>query len=421
MVNDVAQQLFGDAHELTPVVNASLANAGRIYEGDWRGRVALWVLSKTLDVMYPVPTEQVPPEEAVFPLSLAGAGFDEWRRSFERIWPALRTVRFQWNRYEQDLRAFAARLPDPRQADGFLTGSLRIAGQMYAQVDAIRRLLGDIDVQKALQTRYSFRNRVHTGWLLVFSVLAFVSGIVIPLLLLVWSPRESFFGATFLGIRALGFTIAACVVFALDVATAPFVPQQRLLRARWYTPLLHELRGVEDRIVGGVVLDGPLVEELLASDDLKKFPKALARRLQGYSEAVKKYNAAASKLADFVVAQVRALGVCTDAPPPSGSGRIFTPGSFLRAEDIDTLVKTLVEERDVSATLEVQHATWSRVVCTFSRSLTPATKQEVAKKFRDARVVMSASAEARTFEAVSTAAQDAARSLRAEVQRAAAD
>jgi len=417
-VNEIATELLLRDPRLAAIMSRAIDKAGSPYEGEWQGRAALWALGQAVDVLYPVPAQQPDPEKSPFPLSLSGFGFDERRRSSEQLGPGLETIRFRLNTYLQDLQAFAGRLKDPAQGQAFVNAVVTSTTQLYARLDSIRRYVADVDLQRLLRSKYLFTKRVHTGWLFLLTALSFVAGVLAPLLLLIWRDEFSRFGATILTVGALIFTLGACALFAMDVATPPALPRQQMLKSKWYDPLLHELSSVESKIQGAVILDGPLIGEALLSDDAREFPDGVRLALKNYQNAVEPYNRTAVALGDFVVHQVQALGACAPPRQTSGQGRIITPGSMLRQGDVDALVQTIAEDMNTSVTLELQHANWSRVACTLSREMLPKSKLELGKKLHDIRLIISASHEAHDFEATAALVTTTAVSLKRELEKA---
>jgi len=181
---EIVSQAATDLVFSAPVIDKVFEETRRVdtFGGPSSGRLYLWVLSQALTVMTPGTVEMPTKPDGVFPAIPTELGFDAWRRDFEKVRGALLLLSQFNDQLQADFQKFLNQ-NQVRHPNLTILGPLAKQGvaRLFQNVNSIQTLLSDIDKQRLLGSQYSFNG----FWLSIWLVVAFLSGVIFPLGLLV--------------------------------------------------------------------------------------------------------------------------------------------------------------------------------------------------------------------------------------------
>lgn len=287
-INQAASDLIFQSDELQSAVNE--IDELQSFRGPNNGRVFFWLLGETVTSLTGGRPPGLVSVEGVFPTVLE-PGFEEWRTKFGALQGSIMLLTFYRAALTQDFVAFADILPQANNPLLIKKMGADAVDQFFRQTEAIGLKLDEIVKQETLKRPYVFAERVHLTPILTMSVLALVTGVVVPLLLLALSAEQSRGSLTAILLASLIFTGWAFIQFALDITTVAAAPTYG--RSRWDTTL-KLLDTNETRLSHVSLIELAPIREAAGPTD--QIDEGLRSKLEAYVYAGDAYNEAARAL-----------------------------------------------------------------------------------------------------------------------------
>lgn len=360
LVTDAATDLLFERGELERTF--SEVRDRDSFGGPWKGRVYFWVLTQAVTVLTVGSPRPAVNPGGVFPSSPTGPGVGEWQRDFQGLKVVLMFLASLKPQMLADLQQFENQMPQQRKSTGLATRATEAVGGLFSRIELVKSKLSDIDKQVLLKRRYSFPDRVHWFSVLLLVTLAFLVGLVLPLLLLAMSRVPEGIAAVALLVSVIVFIVGASFRFARDLTSEVKPTTLEYLDARWYSPLLKVLEESRNRVQRGALVDRSLFLDAINSPDHVQFSSALAEALPEYSKATEAYNNAALWVSKEVIEVVRRemqLGPGLSAPSGS-SAMVLYPPEVLDQSKLEELARRLENAQVADITVEVEMPRWSR-------------------------------------------------------------
>ena len=336
------------------------------------GRAYYWILTESVARLTPGLVQEMPDETSdAFPANATGSGFEEWRRDFMKINGVATLLQMQHSSYVSDFESF---VPGTTGNAPVIRAHVRNAEQMfYQRLATIRISVSEIDKHILLKKPYELNARLHWRVLLALGAAAFVSGGIVPLLILAIQP--SWQGP--IGVSATVVTllliVSAVIIFGFDIVSPVQLAAADYLRAHWYAPLGYRLKDHEQRLANSEMLDTAPLWDALNSAERAQFPPAFTTRLTEYTEVARRYNSAAAKLMTRVISAVRAdtsiAGLIDLGSPPSGPGIGLNPVDLFNPNLRDRIKTFLTANPTGQISIEAPMPTWRKVEVRFRTRL----------------------------------------------------
>jgi hypothetical protein len=387
LINQLASQLFtfGGTH-----IEKEFAEIDDRHRGKpWRGRLYHFLLKQAVYVIAPH-FEPWKPRRGTFPSAPVEIGFAEWRAQFDTMDRFGGVAEWQGGFFSDALRIRdtmvddfskfsgltiqvsskatpAAPRPGPAAAAPPPSGpppkpsaspppqpAYRSVENFFTTIEAIRASLNRIDKLENAIAKYR-RSKLHTRSLATSCSLAFVFGVLVPLVMLIGDHPLIPWQAGALMFVALGATLLSFFRFGRDVfqsgKLATTSERRSYLSLHWYQPLLDQMKvqEKEKKFARRGPVDLDLFDDAARSGDLGG---DLLSRLTRYIGATREYNARVNAFDAYVLELFRrdaTLGpIVSQQHPPGGGGFGFSPYDMLKRE---TIVETL---QKLYARLEAQ-------------------------------------------------------------------
>jgi len=352
--------------------------------GPEKGRFYLWALNETILFLTKGMVDQVQGQADVYPTNAGGAGFEEWRQDFEGVSQAVSLLSTMKDPMLQDFAQFLATRPGVQRNSIWPYAQTGVTNA-FAEIESIRTTLKDIDKQSLLKKPYSFSERTHGKWILVLGLLAFITGVALPIGLLATNINQSTIGGISLLIATLTLALGSVALFGWDVLHKPEANKANYVRDRWRAGLLQKLKENNTRLSQGSLLGRDEFLDAKSSREAASFPEAVRSALDQYATASEAYNQAALALSLKVTdALVSGSKLSTLSVPPAAqtwtASLTLSPLEILDQEKITNVLATLKQNPQQGMSIEIQRATWSRVVARIRPISTAAENAELTSR-----------------------------------------
>ena len=334
------------------------------YRGQWKSRVYSWILSEAVGVIAGGTPDSQTRTQGVFPSSLSGPGFEQWRRDFTQLAGTVALLSHMREAMVLDFEEFVEGSRSRAHLMPLTQNMLGAYERFFDQVRSVRIKLADIDKQEAIKTRYSFSDRINRHSLVVLSLLALLLGILVPLALLVWKVETSAIVGTVLLVMALVPTFGALVQFGWDVWTPPKEDPHRYILERWYFPLLRDLERQDAKLQNGGLVDREMFINASNSSEASEMSTAVTEGLGEYLRTSSNYNEKSLAFSTQVISRMRTDPILEPLISGYRSGNqsaTLYPADILNERRLQEIVKSLSERPGSDISVETLMPQWSRV------------------------------------------------------------
>ena len=218
------------------------------------------------------------------------------------------------------------------------------------------RSCDEIDKQNALKKPYVFAARLHWTSILVLVVLAGLTGIVVPLVLMAGSTEPTRILAM-IGLSAtLLFICGSFIQFGRDVAAPSSIDFAQYLKGRWYAPFLKELDLIHAKMTNAGLLSRDVFLDASVSPDRKQFARSIDNALAQYLTSSDEYNSRAMALNQKVIGTVKSNSVLSPLIATyrgNKGGPILHPGEISDVDRLSNVVSSLKANPDVELSFEI--------------------------------------------------------------------
>lgn len=333
-------------------------------KGRVQGRFYMWLATQAVVALTVSGPPGRPRVQGIFPAASTGPGFDRWRKDFERMSGTIQGLSFFRNFALSDFGKSLANQHPTDQREYLFRRQVMLSANdglntLFSRADSIKNSLKDIDNETALAERYSISVRLHIKAILGLFAIALVCGTILPILLLSLGRYGNRTLALLIATIALGSALGGSTWFGYDVISH-YEGSGEYVRARWYLPLLEQIKANAPKLSTGGAVDLDLFVDAQDSADKTQFPTDLLRAIQGYVAAGQRYNATADAINAEVIPRLKNL-LGAENRTRSGGSQVVTPLEVLSSERIE---KLFAQNPPVAISFEVQGPWWSRVIAT---------------------------------------------------------
>jgi hypothetical protein len=388
--------------------------------GPERGRFYLWAVNEAILFLTKGMVDQGQGQSDLFPFNAGGAGFEEWRQDFEGASQAVSMLSIMKDPMLQDFSQFLATLPEVQRNNIWPYAQTGVTNA-FAEIESIRTTLKDIDRQSLLKKPYSFSERTHGKWIFVLGLLAFTTGVALPIGLLATNINQSTIGGVSLLIATLAFALGSVVLFGWDVLHKTEANKANYVRDRWRADLLQKLKEGRTRLSQGSLLGRDEFLDAKNSREAASLPETVRSALDQYATASEAYNqvalALSLKVTDTLVSGSK---LSTLSVPPAAqtwtASLTLSPLQILDQQAVSNVLSSLKQNPQQGVSIEIQRATWSRVVARIRPISTVAESAELTNRLGEISRKFQADPMKTQFDSARERASTAARSLEAALE-----
>lgn len=336
--------------------------------GPFPGRIYFWILTEAVtEITVGSPDAHTKPE-GVFPSSVQGPGFEQWRSDFEKLQGTFQLLSDFQKNMTDDFKQYIAELPSDSSKEMFTKLYVNAVVDFFNKIEIVKAKLNELNKLELLMKAYSFSDRIHLWSLFILLGLTTILGIILPLILLAL-PKEitSTVGIVllFTALISIGGSFSQ---FVYDVSRPLSFDRKAYISTRWYSFLLKEMERQRPKLENGGLLDVEFFVNALNSDDKKHFSHEAIRALEEYINCANFYNDRARDFNSIFLEAIRKdkqLGTLVSNHKSLKGGPVLYPYYVLLDEDkwrshLDGFLRSL-QGGDMDISIEVLMPRWTRV------------------------------------------------------------
>lgn len=330
--------------------------------GPWQGRAYFWVLdeavgSLTLASRY---TESNP--RNVFPWSMDGPGFEQWRQEFRKVRGILSVLADYQPQMLLDFQQFVQTLPQQYKTMNLATHYQRGTETFFKQLRLVGNRLDEIDKYAVSAKQYSFWEKVQVQKILILCAIAIIAGILFPQSLLAHRSIPVIFGKLLFLVSVTSLGLAS-LQFARDISMPVTIDWESYIDARWYEPILRQVQHQKARFDNGGMINAEYCIEAVRSEDSAHFDHKLLDAIKKYVASVDGYNKAAQAFNHLALNRMRQDTVIQAASRNFKSLRgraTFYPYYLIDERKWNAFKNAAIRKAEGDISVEVWGPSWSR-------------------------------------------------------------
>jgi hypothetical protein len=304
------------------------ASGDPMADGPWEGRLYAFILTEIVRMVGGGVPGILP---TVFPASPSGPGFDQWRENFKQIQGSVNLLRISRSAMISNFVPHIREQPYEDQTKRMVN---QAAEKFFTTIAKTQTNLEDLDKSSLAQQRYLLLGPTTRFSLLVTSILWFVLGIALPLVLLAFPQTAvNSLAAIAILLGTFLFAVVSVVQFAIYVQAKPF-DWRNFVEQRWYSPIFEELTRQETKLRDAGLVSTRYIYDALSSEERSRFDVTVITEFEKYLKAATRYNEQVLRFNAAVVAVIHAdpvLGPLA-ADKSMRGGPVLHPYEFVAEE-----------------------------------------------------------------------------------------
>jgi hypothetical protein len=369
------------------------------FGGPWHGRAYFWVLDEAVGSLTLASRYTGSSPDNVFPWSLDGPGFEQWRPGFEKVRGMLTLLGDYQPAMLLDFQQFVSGLPTQYKAMNLPKHYQSGAENFYDKLKLVGSKLDEIDKATLSAKRYSFREKVQLSKILVLCFFSVVAGILIPQTLLAGRCDSATFGKVLFLISAISLG-GASLQFAQDIAKPVSIDWSSYITVRWYEPILKQARQQQPGLGNGGMINAEYCMGAINSEENKFFDREIIDALKLYVVRVDSYNKEAKVFNALALETMRRDKVIQDSSANFRSlkgGPVLYPYYLIDDRKWNEFRESLIRSVVGDVSVEVLGPSWTKIEIQIPGPLFTHESSKALKSLEEVRNSLRLEPQAREF------------------------